>query len=583
MNAQKKQQGKGKKANPFQRRGGGGAGGAGGGGGTWKPRGPQGGVVDQMKRRRHKQQAEQAAPTQDSKRAERIAAIQGIALGKIREYNAATDEGTKVRLAKELAQLKRQHGNILGADILGQIDAILAAMQDVVNRDTGSSGNRGGSDGAMDERWWENQLPEDFDGTRGDVDDPVLQQILDRMKELENVSQMPKGKAKKAAKQLWKNVKIYMGDVYRARGHANQKVLEEGSQGSFGHSRQVGPDAYGGFGGSSLMSPITGPQEFSPFSTMTGGGYPYDPMLDPSMMDPYGYGSSFGYDFGPPMPFPTGFAPDLDWGAFGGSSTGLYSPWDPGPPMSYSPLPDSAYSIPNYAPIPDLPLPSPPSQYVEYGPPPTGPFDTGGSTWSWMDGVNTSLDPLSSAEQGLWTFVPTADPSMLTVDYSGTSIDSAPGLDDVEMGLAGELIGEQLGDLSSFIDQRLSPALERLKEDARRSGNPELEARARGAEYAMRVARANTTRGLADYSPIADEGLSGLGDIAGKVLGYLGSGPVLIGTIGATFAAGLLVDWMRGTKTAIVPGLGNGLRLGVALAVPLMLGAWAAKKVGLLR
>lgn len=577
MNAQKArkaQMQKRRKANPFQRAGG-------GGGGSWKGRTQQAGAEPFQRRKQQQQQGD--PPAQDTRRAEKIAEIQGIALGKIREYNATTDDATKKRLAQALAQLKRKHANILGADILGQIDAILAAMQDVVNRDTGRGGNRGGSDGEMDERWWENPLPEDFDGTRGDIEDPLLQQILDRMEQLENISQMPKGKAKKAAKQLWKNVKIYMGDVYRARGHANQKVLEEGAQGSFGHSRQVGPDAYGGFGGSSLMSPSIGPQEFSPFSTT--GGYPigFDPMLDPALLDPYSYGSSFGFDPGPPMPFPPGFAPDLDWSLFGGSSTGVYMPLDPGPPFGYSPLPDSAYSVPEYAPMPDLPLPAPPSQYVEYGPPPMGPFDTGGSTWSWMDGVNTSLDPLSSAEAGLWTFTPTADPSMLTIDYSGTSIDSAPGLDDVEMGLAGELIGEQLGDLSAFIDQRLSPALDRLKDDARRRRDPELAARARGAEYAMRVARESTTRGLADYSPIADEGLSGLGDLAGKVLGALGGGPVLVGTIGATFAAGLLVDWLRDSKTAIVPGLGNGLRLGVALALPLMLGAWAAKKVGLLR
>lgn len=493
-----------------------------------------------------------------------VAEAKSLALGYLRRFSASTDNVEKARLVALLDQLVRKYGEALGADILGQYRSAKAEMQSITP-----------AQGPI----WSERPPESgtpiverpsvpTDGPDLSQFPPELRELMDRLGQIDGKLKLG-GKGKKAAKQLWKNVRIYMGDVNRARGHASQKILEEGAQGAFGSSKQIGPDSAGAFGGSRMQSPDVGPSEFSPFSSMTDpyAGMPYDPLLDmpldangnPLMMPP-GYGGSFGYgsSFSMGAPFPTNFAPDVDYTAF---ATGNYLV--PGTPVAYSniPTPSGDMLAPEFAMFPEAPIVGPPT------PPMGSPFA------SFMD----YAPPAPSQTSG--TYTPEFDLFSFGVDYSNPSIDSSPDLSGDDVLEAKELVGEQLSQCA-----RLIRALEAAQRELESSAdNPDAAARAAGARYLLDVAKRHTNRALTDFEPMQDDGISGFPEIAGALLRSLGGGAMLIASIAVLYAGTLLADRVTGSVGNVAQGATNGLKLGLSIGIPLIGAAWLAKKFGWLR
>lgn len=494
--------------------------------------------------------------TQSDDGGKKIASVRNKTKELLRQFEKGSAQ-QKDQACDQLAQIKSLYGDQLGTDLLGQIDSALAYSgggtspgtvtgEEWYDPNTGApivDPYGGGGDPYSDA--YGGGDPYGGDPYGGGSGSNKLEEMLLKMQQLDSVMGM-KGKGKKAAKQIWKNVRLYMGDVNRASRGSKQTVLSDEAQGSFGKSRQVGPGAAGAFGGSRLQSPDVGPQISPPLDEL--------PFEDPYAMDPYGMDP-----YGPQGYADDGYAAGPVYGEDFGRDSDFYEG-----PAGYSSVPDSEYLVPEYAGGGDVPVPESPSTFAQMTKETTesGPYE---------------ISP--SAQQAESGSLLTA-PGGASIDYGSNSIDSSPGLDDAEMEEVKGLIGEQLGDLADVVANDLTPALQNLQYAAAASGHPELQRRARGAEYAVRLARAKVAHGLADYSFVDEAGLEGLGSMAAKALTSLGAGAVLTGTIAAVIAGGLLVDFMGNRETKVLAGAGNGVLGAAAVTLPILAIGWGLSKLG---
>lgn len=479
----------------------------------------------------------------------------------------------------QLAALRRKYANVLGADLLAQIDAALA-MVDAEPIDTDTSI----PDGIVIDDDYGGYVTDPFggefdDGTYPGVTEPLpddLQAIFDRMNDIEGLLALGGGKGKKGGKgskkfkQILKNVKFIMGDVNRAAKGAviatggsaaskgrGSKALGQGSTGSFGRSRYVGEGAMAAFGRSRFL----GPGATGYFGHSGAGGaqdYLDDSLLQELFPDEY-------YDDG-------GFYPEdglyTDDGYYFGNDgldvDDLF--FDDAPGYGYAgPVYDDGSGVlfPDYG-YDDGFYGSDP--FDNYGWVPTDPLE------NWEPGGTLTGSPTDDVDYG---FDPFYGDEIVQTDWDGGwDYGSATGTilpDEIDAQEAYGLLEEQLGDLASLLQERLLPAVAKLDSAARQSGDGELRRRAAAARYAVEVAAAHHAQGVGELACMQADG-DGLGNpmliIGGlRKLAMTTAGAVagVAATVAVTGGAGMYASGKQ-----IGESVGTGLKWGLGIAIPLV-------------
>lgn len=418
---------------------------------------------------------------------------------------------------------------------------------------------------------------------------PELQALLDRMPELEGLLNM-KGLGKKALKNIWKKVKIHIGDVYKAsrRGaistagdaqsggqYAEQgaaimkagddvkdsrmapRYAEAGATQGFGRSRTIGP------GGTGIFRSMNDEGGLLPEGELLPGLYPDGAPVDlPPELLPGGMLPEDLYawnDLLPGGPVPEGGYPD----------NVVYET-----PGAATPLPGTDWYIPEYGGLPatDI-LPEPEESYDAYdafvpvenddmyfvgpgGAPKVQVFDD-----DMVDGEG--LEPATPLESNYDLYSGYVDSGDLTSSYNSPSIDSGVPMNEDTAYEALDLMGEQLGDAEAVLQRYVEPGIARLRQAARATGDPALFARASGAAYAARLARRAANSTASNLDAIESSGLSGF-----PALSALGGGPVLLLTLASVVAFSLAAS--KTPLPASASALGQGASIGLGAGLPIL-------------
>lgn len=582
----------------------------------------------QRRKLRRQQQRQGLQTGQRTDREKKVARVERQVQRLLSRMDKAPRKKRKA-IARKLQKLAAQYGSALDSGLMQQVRAAITSVQKIPDEPTTDAGTETFDEEELyDEGYfpWENppegEEPLDYfedDPAEGSELDPWLQDILDRAGDIEDVLQLGKGKGKGKFKQIWKKVKIVLGDQVIGKGKSviatdnaqalqgkRSRLVGPDSMASFGRSRLVGPDSMASFGRGKLVGPGS-VAEFGKggikFKRPGGGGEleEFLPFLDE------GYDSEGiyqdGYDTGiydleefPEELYGDEWYGDEDYYAYEDDGSypygGIFTDtvdidelFNADLPYGYTEFDDSDWLLPEgeitnfdrYASLFEAPGDTfdPFNSYV-----PTEDTDSlfqPGGTWDYYDDVG--YDPPTDDDLLFDTFGPTIDGEELELDYNSPTM--GPFLiDDVDAAEGFDLLEDQLGDISTVLRQRLLPSVRALEVEARRTRSPALLRRSRAARVAVQSAIKNQARGMADCQALRAEGLSGLGSAFGpavrRVAQYaMGATAGVVGTVAVTGGAGVYA-----AGKSIGEGVGTGLRWGLSIGLPVALTLFAASKAG---